>query len=399
MAYLKPFLLYLLTFQPGFAQTADTPESELTRTLNEICEAGTIIGFSVALADSSGVKYAEGFGFGDAAKGIKYGKNTVQAIASISKTVIGIALLKAQEQGALKLDDPVNNYLPFKVNNPRFPEIPITLRHLTTHTSGITDPDEYDKKGYVLIKNKNGDDYINPDFRPPSEMMSLKSYQESILSKDGQWYHRSTFRNKEPGAEFEYSNIGAGLVALALEQATGMPYNEFADAYIFTPLEMTDSGWFQEEVNAANLSRNYTEKGRPMAPYTLVNYPDGGLITSSEDLGKYLSELIRGYTGQGTILKPESYREFFTPQLEAAQYKDRNDSQYNDEYNMGIFMGFSATGEVGHTGGDPGVSTLMFFNSKTGLGKLLITNTDLDNTSVVAFWKIWETLEAFEERF
>lgn len=399
MIKLKLVLLFAIMLQSCWGQVQDLSKEKLTRTLEQIHNKGTLIGFSVALVDAEGINYAEGFGFADAAANRKYAKNTVQPIASISKTFIGIALLKAQEQGKLKLDDPVNKHLPFNVIHPHHPEIQITIRHLATHTSGITDPDEYDERGYVLQKNANGDDFVSSDFRPPSEMMSLEAYQRNILSKDGPWYHKSTFLKKEPGAQFEYSNIGAGLAALALEKATGIPFNTFTDTHIFSPLQMEDTGWFLEDVNVANVSRHYTETGQPIAPYSLVNYPDGGLMTSSQDLGKYLSELLRGYQGQGTLLKPESYREFFTPQLEAAQFKDRNDSRYNDEYNLGIFMGFSATGQVGHTGGDPGTSTLMFFNSETGTGKLLINNTDLDNKSVVTFRKIWEILEEYESKF
>jgi len=50
-------------------------------------------------------------------------------------------------------------------------------------------------------------------------------------------------------------------------------------------------------------------------------------------------------------------------------FKEINESVYNDEYNMGVFVGISAKGQVGHTGGDPGVATHMFFNSETKIGK------------------------------
>jgi hypothetical protein len=122
-------------------------------------------------------------------------------------------------------------------------------------------------------------------------------------------------------------------------------------------------------------------------------------MTSPEDLGKYLSELIRGYSGNGKILTPESFKELFTPQLQAAQFTSRSDGVYNDEYNMGVFMGFSSHDQIGHTGGDPGVSTFMFFNAKTLTGKLLLVNTDLNQKGVETFKEIWKTLETFEGQF
>ena len=66
---------------------------------------------------------------------------------------------------------------------------------------------------------------------------------------------------------------------------------------------------------------------------------------------------------------------------------------------MGVFMGFSAHDQIGHTGGDPGVSSFMFFNAKTGKGKLLLVNTDLNEKGVETFLEIWRTLEKFESQF
>jgi CubicO group peptidase (beta-lactamase class C family) len=68
---------------------------------------------------------------------------------------VGIALLKAQELGKLNLDDPIQKYLPFKVVNPNFSQIPITIRHLATHTSSILDNEFYLSKNYFLKPNQN----------------------------------------------------------------------------------------------------------------------------------------------------------------------------------------------------------------------------------------------------
>ena len=94
--------------------------------------------------------YEKGFGFVDKTTEKAYSKHTIQNIASISKTFLGLALLKAQELGKLHLDEPINKYLPFKVQNPYYPEEEITIRQLTTHTSSITDSKYYDQKSYVL---------------------------------------------------------------------------------------------------------------------------------------------------------------------------------------------------------------------------------------------------------
>jgi hypothetical protein len=115
-------------------------------------------------------------------------------------------------------------------------------------------------------------------------------------------------------------------------------------------------------------------------------------------LGRYLSELISGYTGNGGLLNTESYAELFIPNLNNENHKDRNESTYNDEYNMGIFMGMSAKGQIGHTGGDPAVTTLMFFNTETKVGKLLICNTALSKDGLEALKDIFKTLASYETK-
>ena len=399
MRYFLHLLLFFIVVQSGLAQDENSPGKVLTDSLEAIYDSGPLVGFSVALVNEDGIQYVRGFGSADLAAQKAYDINTIQNIASISKTFIGIALLKARELGLLDLDEPVNTYLPFEVIHPYHPESPITLRHLVTHTSGITDPDEYEEKGYILRHAENGEDVVNDNFLPPSQMLSLEEFQQRILSKDGQWYHKKTFLKKKPGERFEYSNIGAGLAALALEKATGKPFDEFTRTHIFEPLQMSHSGWFPQEVDFSKHSRTYTDTRNPIAPYSLVNFPDGGLMTSAEDLGKYLTELIRGYAGKGKILTPESFKELFTPQLQATHFSNRNDGVYNEEYKLGVFMGFSAHDQIGHTGGNPGVSSFMFFNAKTGKGKLLLVNTDLNQQGVETFLEIWRTLEKFESQF
>lgn len=128
-------------------------------------------GLGVAIVDSTGILYEKGVGFADLKSNKPYTKNTVQPIASVSKTFIGIALLKAQEKGLLNLDDPINKYLPFEVRNPHFNNEPITVRQLSTHTSTIIDTENYMGRAYVLkdkidstlIKIENIPQSFNPN--------------------------------------------------------------------------------------------------------------------------------------------------------------------------------------------------------------------------------------------
>lgn len=132
-----------------------TYADSLTNELNEIHKQGHFNGLSVAIVNEGGTLYQSGFGFSDAQAKEAYSVNTIQNIGSVSKTFIGVALMKAQEVGKLNLDDPINAYLPFKVVNSYFPTQPITIRHLATHTSTITDTEEYFNKVYLLKEKRD----------------------------------------------------------------------------------------------------------------------------------------------------------------------------------------------------------------------------------------------------
>ncbi|MEP1488199.1 MAG: serine hydrolase domain-containing protein [Algibacter sp.] len=373
------------------ANTIET--SSFNKEMDSLYNTGVFNGFSAAIVDSTGIVYNQGFGYADIDKQKKYTKNTIINIASISKVFIGVALLKAQEMNLIDLDDPINKHLPFKVINPNYPNELITIRQLATHTSSIVDTDIYMETCYVNkddvslaenLKEKYGLYYQNPS----KDWMPLTEYLSEILQKNASLYNASTFSKRKPGEVYEYSNIGAALCALVIESAASKPFNEFTKEYIFKPLEMSSTNWFFEDVDSTNYSKLYFDD-QELPYYKILSYPDGGLITSSTDLSQFLIELIKGYSGNGSILKAKSYKEFFKSQLKETAFERK------ENYNVGIFMEKElAYNVIGHTGGDPGTNTMMYFNSKTKTGKILILNTDSkkENSGGV-FWGIWNALD------
>lgn len=358
-------------------------------------------GLGVAIVDSTGILYEKGIGFADIKLSKPYTTNTIQPIASVSKIFIGIALLKAQEKGLLNLDDPINKYLPFKVFNPNFKNKPITIRQLSTHTSTIIDTENYMGRAYILkdkidstsIKIKN----IPQSFNPNDTKIPLSQFLENYLSEKGKWYEKDAFTKNKPGELFEYTNIGASLAAYIIEIVSHQSYAEFTTEHILKPLKMGNSGWSYDIVNFDKVSMLYSSPKMEVPYYSLITYPDGGFLTNVNDLAKYLNEIMKGYLGNGTLLSKESYKELYTKQLKVENFTERDANHpYKDEYNIGIFIGFSGTGNIGHTGGDPGASSLMFFNPKDKIGSILLVNTDIENQEGInAYYGIFNKLEEF----
>lgn len=353
--------------------------------LSEISTVGLIKGFGVAVVSADSVLFAKGYGYEDLENRAAYNGCTLQNIGSVSKTLIGIALLKAQELGKLNLEDPINTHLDFEVVNPYHPDRPIRIWHLATHTSSIQDTDLYDQKAYYLLNEEDlkleVTKKLGEDFQTLSTKVDMETYLKNFLSKEGEWYKKKNFLKKIPGQKYEYSNVGAALAAQVIEGATGMTYDGFTAQYILSPLQMNGSGWSFDTIEQDEHSKLYAATGEVLPKYALVTYPDGGLITNLMDFSVYLSELMKGYYGRGKLLKPESYKVLFEQKLPAKKIpKDPN--SYDDEFNSGIFMGFSPKGTIGHTGSDPGITTVMFFDPELELGHIVMVNTSLNGESV-----------------
>ncbi|MBB1140636.1 serine hydrolase [Myroides sp. WP-1] len=375
----------------------------LTSDINNIYKHSDFNGLAVSIVNDKGILYQQGFGYADVANQIPYTEQTIQNIASVSKVFVGIALLKAQELGKLKLDDPINTYLPFKVLNPNYPDETITIRHLATHTSSIVDNEFYLSKNYILKEEKTRiDSSLGFDdmqtFNPADSIISIGLFLQNVLVQGEKWNTKETYSNYKPGSMYEYSNIGTTLAAFILEKATGERFDDFTHKHILEPLKMKNSGWHFENVKLENYTKLYVDKETVLPLYHLITYPDGGLITSVHDLSLFLTELIKGYNQKGTLLNQDSYTEFFHPQLKEIHFLEREEQNpYSESYNVGIFIGFGFSGYIGHTGGDPGVVSLMFFDPKNNTGRILILNTSFSGQKGSQdFYGIWEALDKYK---
>lgn len=306
---------------------------------------------------------------------------------------MGIALLKAQEIGKLNISDPADKYLPYKLNNPKHPEKPILLKHLAYHSSSLRDTRRIFENSYILTKNElDENEAALPFFQKPDSLVSLDSFLVNSLSKEGKWYSEESFFDFEPGTEWRYSNLGAGICEYIIESVTGQDYASFVEQYIFGPLEMENSVWEIEK--AANSSRLFLNDTTLIAQYAGFNKADGGLITSVDDMSLFLAELIKGYNGNGTLLSKDSYDSYFDMQ----QYPER-DSQY------GLFIelrprtfGFEEN-LIGHMGADPGLLTAMYFSPKSGLGKIMFLNIEPRTKEIRdEINEIWNELILFERK-
>jgi D-alanyl-D-alanine carboxypeptidase len=373
---MKRLIIFLvLAYNISFAQSKfDT----LTDKLNKVFVKDSLYGLSVALVNTHGVIYQKNFGFADIQNNIPYTANTIQNIGSVSKSLISIAIMKAIELHYFTLETNINDILPFKVTNPNHPDDTITVRDLTTHTSGITDNDSiypnsyrfypalrsYDKELMALIGQKGYQEKVKD--------ANMKEFFYNYLCKEGKYYSVRNFNASKAGTHYDYSNLGSALAAYLIEVRSGMSYDKFTAKYILGPLKMNSSGWVIETKKLKSYARLYYNRQKDFPLYSLLTYPDGGLRTSCNDLSKYLMAVIKGDTA---LLRKASYQKMFTPMFNVNAPSGIN----LQNRNKGVFWNLYANGTIGLDGDDPGVSTYLFFNPATGVGGLFICNKFMDD--------------------
>lgn len=382
MRYFPLLVLLLLTFNA--CQQASEQQSNTETTINyadsleiileEVEKEGTLPGFAVSIFTKDSILLQKGYGYADIERKKAFEPNTVQMIASISKTLAAVSIMKLVEEGALSLDDEINTYLPFEVTNPKFPDLPITIRHLATHTSSINDGSAYNH-AYVFSQKLNPESfpeawekYLN--IYNQNEYIPLKDFIHAALSTNGEWYAEDNFTEYAPGKNYEYSNIGVALLAHIIEQITQTDYAAYTKALILDPLTMSRSAWTLADVDTINHVTYYNENYNPVPFYTVNTYPDGSLYSSVADMTKFMQEMMKGYYGESMLLSQSAFKEMMRNQIEEMDTP------------TGIIWDLDNACCIGHGGNDFGIATMMFFNPDNGLGKILFTNISVETEAL-----------------
>ncbi|MGK9123904.1 beta-lactamase family protein [Olivibacter sp. SA151] len=376
----RNIITFLICFLQIFNTFGQNYLDSLDKKLAEAFEKTNIPGFTACILNKNGIIYQKSFGFANKEDRTPFTENTIQNIGSVSKTFIAVALMKAVELGYFKLDDDINDILPFRVRNPYYRDESITVRQLTNHTSGIIDNDSIYTCSYLFQKTEN---------RKVQEFMkaygyvggltdtTLQSFLFNYLTEKGRLYTQKNFYNSKPGARSRYSNIGSALAAYLIEIKAGMSFAEFCKQHIFDVLRMSDSSWLLSDIDIRRHAIPYLNDTLTFPFYSLTTYPDGGLRASASDLTKYLQEMIHAINGNAKLLTQASINEMFRPSF-SPDHLPENFSLTTR--NKGIFWNLYQDGFIGHDGDDPGVSCNILFNKSVGM--IFMANIYMEDRSI-----------------
>jgi CubicO group peptidase (beta-lactamase class C family) len=215
------------------------------------------------------------------------------SIGSISKQFTATAILLLQEEGKLRIDDPVGKYVPGLTRGND-----VTIREILSHTSGYQD---YWPEDYVMTTMLN----------PESAQQIIDTWAKKPL-------------DFEPGTQWQYSNTNFVIAGRIVEQVTGAPLMDFLTEHIFRPLGMK-SVWNSDQVKltAVDATAYYRHALGPLrvAPKEGRGwmFAAGELAMTAHDLALWDESLIAK-----SILKPESYKQMFTE----VKLKDGKGTQY-----------------------------------------------------------------------
>lgn len=284
-------------------------------------------------------------------------ERTCMRIASVSKLVMSFGALSQAEDGLLELDLDISAYLGYAVRHPRYPDFPITMRMLLTHTASLTDDGPYGTRG-----------------------MQSGTTLRSLLKDPACW------REAAPGTAFHYSNLGAGAAGVVMEIAEGLPFDEIMRSRVFAPLGIRASYDPRRILPPGDLADGYSVRGllppkkkydaaylaaRPEEPFDPERdylIAAGRMITDSAGMGQLIRLLASG-DGMG-VLSPAS--------LEAMRSNQRGmpgiaqaGRGLNTAFLPDVFEGFSP---VGHQGVAYGMCAELFADPATGCGVGLMTS-------------------------
>ncbi len=355
----------------------------------DVMEEAAIPGMGIAVIRNGNTELIRAYGFADIEKKKPATIDTPFNIASISKPIMGIAILQLAERGHLNLDDDINTYLPFKIDHPSASSAHISIRQLATHTSGIAD--FYDPKTY----SHNADSNI-----------SLKEHVEKLLVASGSDYYLPN----PPGTTREYSNLGAAVAGLIVESTSGQSLSEYSRENIFLPLGMADTGWLladfeglgglavpyevEQCIPYISICANWkspikngiiSELFNPPIDYKTFQrhphygnpqYPDGGIRTSINDLNTLILALLDSDDGD-TVFSDSLKGEMLAKQL-----TDDIDERQR------FFWRDNLQGRIGHKGADIGVFSSLYFDPVKKDAVIIVMNRGVDMASDRAMDKL-----------
>jgi CubicO group peptidase (beta-lactamase class C family) len=343
----------------GFAADPEPPASpEVAAAMQPYLDSYKLAGIIGIIADKEGrVHYKNLIGYADVEAKKPISEDNVFWVASMSKMFVGASIMMLVDEGKVSLDDPVTKFIPQlgkwmvieekDTNHILLKPLvrPVTIRHLLSHTSGLT--------GLSELQQMTG-----------ADSTPLKDRALSSVTGPLQW---------QPGDQYKYGNQGMNIAARVVEIVSGMAYEDFLQKRFFDPLGMTETTFWPSEAQIARLANAYGPNKDKFGyakgdvdfltkPFSdrIHRFPEaaGGLFSTTHDILRYgLMLANNGELNGKRYLSPAAMDELRKEQTGATKVN----------YSLGYHL---RNGMFGHDGA---YGTDLSVNPKTGMIAIFMT--------------------------
>jgi CubicO group peptidase (beta-lactamase class C family) len=301
----------------------------------------------IALVTRDSVLWVAGLGKADVASGRDATAETLFRIGSTSKAFVALLVLLAEQEGKLRLDDPVRRYAPeIGFQNRWEATDPVRIVNLLEHTTGWDD---------LALR-----DYANND----STLTLRQGLAYTPATRTSRW---------RPGTRVAYCNSGPPVAAYIVEKLEGQTFETLVHDRLFVPIGMTSATYFPPEPRE-RLATLYHGDGKTPYPYWhILERPAGAINASPQDMAAYVRFLLNRGAARGHQVVPRAAIE----RMERPQSSLTARAGLPVGYGLHLSTYVADTGLVwvGHDGGVAGGLTVMAYRPDQGVGFAFMINS------------------------
>jgi CubicO group peptidase (beta-lactamase class C family) len=301
--------------------------------MQEMVDKQEIAGAVTAVVTLDRTLHLESTGHADLASNRLMTPDTLFWIASMTKPVTGVAIMMLQDEGKLKLTDPVANYIPefAGLKSPSGQPANLTIIQILTHTSGLGEAS-------------------GPAAQSASTLADLVPVW---LAAKMQF---------EPGAQWKYCQSGINLAGRIVEVVSGLSFDAFLQRRLFDPLGMTDTTFYPTKAQRARLATAYAKNKDaglvpvpPRAGFGAPEHPpqgNGGLFSTPQDYARFCQLLLgQGTVGSQRLLSPaavKSLASIHTGEIPTGFFQTEQWGKRGANYGWGVGICILRTPHPGH---------------------------------------------------
>ncbi|MDO1560474.1 serine hydrolase domain-containing protein [Brevundimonas sp. 2R-24] len=337
---------------PAVAQTPVAPNlstpvparfEPVRQAILEVMTQANVPSIAVAVVEDGRIVWEQAFGWADRERQIAATAHTAYSVASMTKPITATAVMALRDAGRIDIDAPVERYLGgARLGGISGAADQVTARRIMAHSAGLPQFGLFRLDGSA----------------PADATETISNFGLVVFP---------------PNTRFEYSNIGMRILDVAIEQASGQSYGDYLSRAVFGPLGMADSAVGLPSGNETAV--RYDNEREPMRFY-LTDHPGSGDVwASAHDMGRFLAFHLAGpASDQATILSDATRLEMQRP-ASAAPMSDGPGSARRDVGANWIISSSNGHPQIWHSGGQPGVSSVMAFFPEQGVGFVLLANS------------------------